>query len=348
MPHPFRTSLSGLAVAFVFASCSISHAQDAVALNTRLENAAHDAALDLPTLKPWHLTLDVQLFDAKGKPAERGTIEEWWAGRDLNKISFAFPSYTATQLLNKDGYFQTKDTSYAPSILVDMVEQTAHPMPIGDRNQPDNTIPELRKQKFGKVELDCIMLKQPLKNVAFPPLGLFPTYCLDPGKDSLRISTELGSVTIVRNRTGRFQGQSVPVDLSAESDGILAATAHLTSLSSFTPTDADFAPGPDLESESHRLARVSGGVMAGLILNKVQPIYPEKSKQDRTTGSVVLKAVIGRDGRIRSLHIISTPDAALAMASIAAVRRWTYKPYLLNGVPTEVDTTVTVNFAISP
>jgi TonB family protein len=346
MFHLFRISLATLI--FIVAASATAHAQDATALNTRLENAAQDAALDLPTLKPWHLTLDVQLFDAKGKPSERGTIEEWWAGRDLNKISFAFPSYTATQLLNKEGYFQTKDTSYAPSILVDMVEQTAHPMPIGDPNQPDTTIPELRKQKFGKVELECIMLKQPLKNVPFPPLGLFPTYCLDPGKDSLRVSTELGSITVIRNRTGRFQGQSVPVDLAAESGGVLAATAHLNSLNSFTPTDADFAPGPDLESHSSKLARIGGGIMNGQKLTDVPPIYPEKAKLQHITGTVVLKAIIGRDGRVRALHIASTPDADLAMAAIASVRRWTYKPYLLNGVPTEVDTTVTVNFAISP
>lgn len=53
-----RTSLATLA--FAVLAMAIGHAQDAAALNARIQNAAQDAALDLPTLKPWHLALDVQ------------------------------------------------------------------------------------------------------------------------------------------------------------------------------------------------------------------------------------------------------------------------------------------------
>jgi len=87
--------------------------------------------------------------------------------------------------------------------------------------------------------------------------------------------------------------------------------------------------------------------MAGNILSKPQPIYPESAKRDRTEGTVILRAIIARDGRVASLHIISTPSPDLAIAAIAAVRRWTYRPYLLNGLPTEVDTTITVNFSFN-
>lgn len=57
-----------------------------------------------------------------------------------------------------------------------------------------------------------------------------------------------------------------------------------------------------------------------------------------------MHAIIGRDGHIRSLRLISAADPSLAVSAIAAVRRWTYQPYVLNGTPTEVDTTITVNF----
>jgi hypothetical protein len=95
--------------------------------------------------------------------------------------------------------------------------------------------PDLRKETMGKVPMDCIMLGQPIKNVAYAPLGLFPKYCFDHDKDSLRVSYKFGS----------------------------------------------------------------------------------------------------------------TPDADLAIASLAAVRQWIYKPYLLNGEPVEVDTQLTANFSSS-
>ena len=65
------------------------------------------------------------------------------------------------------------------------------------------------------------------------------------------------------------------------------------------------------------------------------------------TGTVVLHAIIGRDGHIHTLRVVATPDVDLATAALAAVRTWTYRPYLLNGEPVEIDTTVIVNFALN-
>jgi outer membrane biosynthesis protein TonB len=59
----------------------------------------------------------------------------------------------------------------------------------------------------------------------------------------------------------------------------------------------------------------------------------------------VLHAIIGKDGKIRSLKVVSGPDE-LAHSALDVVRQWTYKPYLLNGNPTEVETTITVNYSL--
>jgi protein TonB len=90
-------------------------------------------------------------------------------------------------------------------------------------------------------------------------------------------------------------------------------------------------------------ARISGGVIAGTILEKTQPIYPPIAKAAHVQGSVVLHAIIGKNGSIQDLKVISGP-AMLQSAALDAVKQWRYKPYILNGDPTEVDTTVTVNF----
>jgi protein TonB len=73
-------------------------------------------------------------------------------------------------------------------------------------------------------------------------------------------------------------------------------------------------------------------------------VYPPIAKQAHVQGAVVLHAIIGKDGRIKNLSVISG-NAMLTQAAVDAVQNWKYKPYLLNGEPTEVDTTVTVNFS---
>lgn len=90
--------------------------------------------------------------------------------------------------------------------------------------------------------------------------------------------------------------------------------------------------------------RVSGGVMAGAIVSRVQPIYPEIAKAAKVEGAVVLRALIGEDGTVRQLNYVSGPEM-LKSAAIDAVRYWVYKPFLLNGQPTPVDTTITITFS---
>ena len=91
--------------------------------------------------------------------------------------------------------------------------------------------------------------------------------------------------------------------------------------------------------------RVSSGVSQGLLIHKVNPVYPPAARSARVQGTVVLQAVIGKDGQIADLHVI-TGDPMLAPAAIGAVQQWRYKPYLLEGQPVEVDTQIQVNFQL--
>jgi protein TonB len=92
--------------------------------------------------------------------------------------------------------------------------------------------------------------------------------------------------------------------------------------------------------------RVSAGVTSGLLVRKVNPVYPPLARQARISGTVILHAVISKDGSITGLSLISG-HPMLAPAAIDAVKQWKYKPYLLNGEPVEVDTEVQVNFTLA-
>jgi TonB family protein len=99
---------------------------------------------------------------------------------------------------------------------------------------------------------------------------------------------------------------------------------------------ASASPGP---------AKVSAAVMAGQVINKVQPHYPEEAKKEKIQGAVLLKAIISKDGTIENLQVVSGPKELLASA-LDAVRQWTYKPYLLNDDLVEVETTITVTYSL--
>lgn len=92
--------------------------------------------------------------------------------------------------------------------------------------------------------------------------------------------------------------------------------------------------------------RVSQGVVSGLKVKDVKPSYPPLARQARIQGTVVLHAVISKDGSIVNLTLVSG-HPMLAPAAIDAVKQWKYKPYLLNGEPVEVDTEVQVNFTLA-
>jgi protein TonB len=91
---------------------------------------------------------------------------------------------------------------------------------------------------------------------------------------------------------------------------------------------------------------VSSGVMAGMLVHKVIPTYPAIGRAVRAQGTVQLQATISRDGTIENLRAVSGPPM-LQQAAIDAVKQWRYRPYLLNGEPVEVETTVNVDFTMN-
>ena len=91
--------------------------------------------------------------------------------------------------------------------------------------------------------------------------------------------------------------------------------------------------------------RVSSGVSTGLLLAPIQPIYPALARAARVQGAVVMEAVISTAGRIESLRAISGPPM-LRQAALTAVEAARYRPYQLDGQPTEVQTTITVIFQL--
>jgi periplasmic protein TonB len=91
---------------------------------------------------------------------------------------------------------------------------------------------------------------------------------------------------------------------------------------------------------------VSGGVQAAKLIRRVIPIYPQLAKQARISGAVHLVGVIGKDGAIQNLQVVSG-HPLLVNAAVEAVRQWLYRPTLLSGEPVEVIAPIEVNFNLN-
>ena len=89
--------------------------------------------------------------------------------------------------------------------------------------------------------------------------------------------------------------------------------------------------------------RMISKVMDAFLIERAQPEYPAMAERIHLSGTVQLRAVIGIDGRVRHLAVVSG-NPILAQAAVAAVRLWRYEPTRLNGEPVEVETQITVNF----
>ena len=109
-----------------------------------------------------------------------------------------------------------------------------------------------------------------------------------------------------------------------------------------TPISA--LPAPPKAAAPIRIKQ-GGNVTAASIVTQTRPVYPALARQARIQGSVVLHAIIDKDGNVSELQVVSG-HPLLVQAALDAVKQWRYRPTMLNGEPVEVDTTITVTFTM--
>jgi protein TonB len=132
-----------------------------------------------------------------------------------------------------------------------------------------------------------------------------------------------------------------PVIYTNSSDGVAGGTGNvLGGLIGSGPA----GPPPPKPAGPSRI-RVGGNVEAASLINKVTPIYPPIAKTAHVSGTVVLHAIISKEGTIQELQYVSGPPL-LMKSAMDAVKEWRYKPTMLNGDPVEVDTTIDVVFTL--
>lgn len=149
-------------------------------------------------------------------------------------------------------------------------------------------------------------------------------------------------MTLTRKRTPIGTGRRI---LIVSACSILA----LATCTSALALHADISElAPDAQQSRPQKIHVSAKEMTGTRISGDNPTYPPEARKKKIQGTVVIDATVSKEGAIKDLHVLKTPDPSLAESALTAVRTWRYRPYLLNGEPVGVETTVNVTYCLEP
>jgi TonB family protein len=305
---------------------------------------------DDPALKPWHLKGTYQLYE-NGQPGEQGTYEYWWISPKVFHSSWTRPGATRTEWHTADGKAVFEATGERLFYLEhDLESALFSPLPNAAELDPAIAALDHEKLKFSKLELPCAIVmkrKRPDGTPISPDLNSGDRYCFDPSAPVLRIKRDSQFLFTAYDQLARTQNRILARELTV-SDGdhrlLMLTVSTVENLAAndaaLTPSDTatPFTPSPRRPFTSKN----KGGALA----KKWPPVYPLAAKTAQIQGTVLLDAMIGTDGSVRDICVLSSPSPLLTDASKDCVARWQYSPYIIDGQPQEVNSLIRVIFSL--
>lgn len=348
-----------------------------------LSSAAKLNGLTDESLPPWHLKITYKTFDTQGKPTDQGIFEEYQASPTKFRVSFAGPSFSQSTYGTSRpdrAVFVTGGTGPSqPWPLIYLWGAFVSPLPKEEKLAAFDFQEQERVVQGNKIS--CLFaFTRATMATNFQPSAQ-ASFCFDAGSTTLRSTlSPLGGNGTLMYRTNflSFQGKTLPRDLAVGQGGKVVLSAHVEIIEAadkfddalfVQPADARLYPTmplpagvlsstgiPTGQAPTMTLPNPTPGALGGKIilpvgeseahlLHRVNPVYPPIARAARISGTVVLQATIAKDGTIRDLHATSGPPMLL-QAALDAVHQWTYQPFLVNGEPVEVETTVNVVFQL--
>jgi len=299
-----------------------------------------------PALKPFHLKATYQIYDVNGKPAEQGTFEYWWASPKVYRSTWTRPSATHTSWSLADGstanlasgeplrYFETQLGSDLMS-----------PLPSPSMQDPGKIRTIRRDVKFGSRTLPCIYLV-PKASELPGVIAWAPTYCFEDKIPALRVNvSNSGALETTFDALKQFQGRFLAGKVSVGTGTQVLFLATLENVNGIDASDPNLIPSQGATRSLPRVTMASEEANS-MLSRKQPPIYPLYAKQNGIQGLVLIEAIVGTDGKIKQEQVLASPAKVLSDSSLQCVSQWQYRPYLVNGVPQEVDTLITVIYTL--
>jgi protein TonB len=212
-------------------------------------------------------------------------------------------------------------------------------------------VPLLFTEELPKAQLLTFLVAPPPPPPPPPPAAAQPVKVVRQIQTDMLNTGQLRTPTKIPQRVEMIKEEEAPPPMMAAA-GVVGGVpggvpgGQLSGVIGGIVNAANNAAVPKFVPTVPQRIRISQGVTKGLLIHRVEPSYPTLARAARVQGEVVLSAVIDANGQIQNLQLVSG-HPMLVPAALEAVKQWRYKPYLLNGTPVEVETTVTVIFSLS-
>jgi TonB family protein len=304
-----------------------------------------------PEMKPWHLKATYQLYDEKGKPRDLGTYEYWWVSPQVHRSTWTRAGAIRTDWYTAGGKHTHQETGEHIEFFEYALQRALlEPLPRSGDLDPDKSLLSRETISSGGVTLPCIMVSPvmpPQRHAKAVPPGLYPTYCFDLQSPTLRARYSFGNISTQFNRIVNMQDRHLACEVTVSDSNRKILSAQVDTITLLDPTDPALTPPADAaDATQDKSLRISSEVMVGMLLAAQPPVYPQDARNAHASGTVVLRAFVGADGSVHDLRVISAPHPSLAASALQAVSRWEYKPYVVDGAPVDVETTVNVTYAL--
>jgi len=327
-----------LACSFALAFCFIAHPQTPAAAQTPdqfMRQAADTMSLTAPGMKPWHLRARFKYFAPDGSVQREMLMEEWWASPEHSKTTYSWPGFTRTEYRVGDKIFFVG----SDKVSVIVTSMVLHPLPLP--SGLDSVTYQAKEIEVGKGKLKCYLETPKHPGDKSTASAVVASYCFDEPGQLLRLVEYSFGSRMVLDQIVAINGHYVAKQITlANSQGKPSQTITVEQLDPQLGVDeAALSPPPDA-SPLRRRVSVSSRVMQGNRISGDEPRYPLNTS---VRGTVVLQATVNEQGTIEDLKAVSGPPA-LQQAALEAVRGWRYKPYLFDGDPVQVQTTINVVF----
>jgi hypothetical protein len=301
-----------------------------------LEFASARNGVDVPSAKPWHVKLAYEQFDEKGAKVHGGTIEEYYVSPKRYRLSYASDELKQIDVATEAGLYRSGDSRWLNLVELQIMDEALRPFyRLGLNVQcwnPKLPCTQLDKVNWrvGGVKLNCVIIDRTDERVLDSAL---PKYCFENDTVPLRYVRGRGFDETIYNNFTVFQDRYVAHEVLVRRAGSPSLKINIEQLESLNKSDdALFKPNAQSSGPLGGRIRLSSDVLADRYL-----LYEEFTQfPHHDIGKVTVRFVVGKDGHVIEAEALDGPEG-MRKASLDAIQKWQFRPYLILGEPVEVE-----------
>ncbi len=315
-------------------------AQERMTLADVAQLASANSTLTTPGSSPFRLKAVVSEA-ARPESSYRAEIEEYWVSPNKWKRTVSSPDFSQTIVVNGDRYFERTNGDYSPQWLRELLIALFEPLPMLEvlkKTKLDIAAPSGAPGSRSCARFASRVGSAPIQN------SVFSVFCFT-GTSPTVISVVTPGYTVEFEDYKRFGTKQVAWRLTSEPEPGLSLQARIVDLSLLQNPDESLFAVAEVTPSSARLkvVRMTDPVAANLVTESPAIQWPAV-RSGKTSGALSLYVGVDRKGQVREVWPLSSDNPAMDDSARTQVRAWKFRPAVIEGIPAQFDTILTLGF----